>query len=483
MKKNIFYNFLLTGSNLVFPLLTFPYLSRILGASGMGICNFILSYGQNYIVIAALGIPVYGVREIAKINEDESKRSKLFFEILTVHLLFTFLLLLIYIISVFSYSDFQNYKTLALLGGSFILLNVFSIEWLFTGLNNFKYITIRSLVVRSISVIAILLFVKKADDFFIFFVILVATTLITVIINVYYARTFISTHVKLTAKGILSHVKPVFILGVYMVLTSIYTILPTTLLGFLSTKESVGYYFSANRIIRMVLSLFTAFTTVLVPRLNMAAEKKDGEYVALVNKSLNVVITFGIPTTLFICVTAKPLMLLLAGKGFMNSIPALQIMAPVVLIVAFAQVFVFLILSVNRKDKEMVTLSVIGMIISVLINLIFIPIYAEKATAFSLVFSELFVTVAAFVLSKKLLAFGVPYKTIFLNIICPIPFIFLTYLFEKLSTNHFIVLCLSSLFCGLYFLFYQLFIIKDTFVIDTLNSFLLKYKKKVIFSK
>ncbi len=201
MKKSIFYNFLLTGSNLVFPLLTFPYLSRILGATGMGICNFILSYGQNYIVIAALGIPVYGVREIAKVSDDESKRSKLFFEILTVHFLFTCILLLIYLISVFSYSDFQNYRVLALLGGLFIFLNVFSIEWLFTGVNDFKYITIRSLIIRSLSVLAILLFVRKEDDFFIFFVILVATTLITVIINVYYARKFISNKINLRLKG------------------------------------------------------------------------------------------------------------------------------------------------------------------------------------------------------------------------------------------------------------------------------------------
>lgn len=483
MKKNFFYNFLLTGSNLLFPLLTFPYLSRVLGASGMGICNFILSYGQNYIIVAALGIPVYGIREIAKINNDKTKRSQLFFEILIIHFLVTCVLLSIYLVSVFSYSDFQNYRVLALLGGSFIFLNVFSIEWLFTGVNDFKYITTRSLIIRSLSIVAIYLFVKKEDDFFIFFIILVITTLITVLINVYYARKFITNKIKLTVKGILSHIKPVILLGIYMVLTSIYIILPTTLLGFLSTKASVGYYFSANRIIRMIISLFAALTTVLVPRLNVAAEKKDGEYLLLVNKSLHIVITFGIPITLFTCLTAKPLILLLAGKGFINSIFVLQIMAPVILIVAFAQVFVLLILSVNRKDREMVLLSIIGTVISIAINLIFIPQFAEQATGFSLLFSELFVTIASFFIAKKILAFHVPNKIIFLNIVCVLPFILITYFSAKISNNHFIELAISTILCGLYFLFYQLFIIKDRYVMEILNPYILRFKAKLIFTK
>src|SRR5690348_548150 len=150
MKKNIIYNFLLTGSNLLFPLLTFPYLSRILGVQGMGICNFIISYGQNYLIIAALGIPVYGIREIAKVGEDKIKRSKLFFEILTLHFLFTCFLLILYVISIFTYHDLLEYKYLAFLGGSLILFNVFSIEWLFTGVSDFKYITIRSVVIRAL---------------------------------------------------------------------------------------------------------------------------------------------------------------------------------------------------------------------------------------------------------------------------------------------------------------------------------------------
>lgn len=479
IKKNFIYNFLLTGSNLLFPLITFPYLSRILGAEGIGICNFIMSYGQNYIIIAALGISVYGIREIAKVGDDKAKRSKLFFELLSIHLFFTFFLLAVYIASIFFYEDFKNYKDLALLGGSLILFNVFSIEWLFTGVNDFKYITIRSLFIRTLSIIAIFLLVKKKNDFTIYFIILVCNVFFTILVNIYYARKFISRKIILSFKGILTHVKPIFILGIWTVLTGIYTVLPITLLGFLSTKLAVGYYYGANKIIRMVISVFSALITVLIPRLNLIFEEKGKEeYLLLVNKSLNVVISFGIPITFFVFLLANPIVMLLAGKDYINSIFVIQVMAPIILIVAFAQVFVLLILNVHRKDNNMVTLSVIGMTISLFINIIFIPHFAEKATAFSQLTAEFLVTLVSFFFARKILNFNFPIKKILLNLFLVLPFAIITYLSLKFLHNNFFIIMLSSFFCGLYFLFYQLFIIKDLLLIEISEPFLKKFFKK-----
>ncbi len=477
MKKNFFYNLLLTGSNLLLPLLTFPYLSRILGADGLGICNFITSYGQNYTIIAALGIPIYGIREIAKVGNDREKRSKLFFELLSIHLLFTCFLLIVYVGSIFLYADLKDYKDLALLGGFLILFNVFSIEWLFTGVNDFKYITIRSVLIRGLSVIAILLLVKNKDDFFIYFVIMVATTFLTISTDVYHARKFISRNIILSVKGILSHVKAVVLLGIYMVSTSIYSVLPATLLGFLSTKSAVGYYYGANKIIGMVTSVFTSLTTVLIPRLNLAFEKKeDKEYLLLIQRSLSIVISLGIPITFFIFLLAKPLVVLLAGESFIHSVPVIKIMAPIILVVAFAQIFVLLILSVNRKDKQMIVLSFVGMVISISINLIFIPKFAERATGFSQLLSELIVTVLSFFFAKKVLTFAFPLKSFLLNLVCVTPFIFITYLCMKLH-NNFFILILASFFCFLYFIIYQYYVLKDKYLIGLVEPYITKFTK------
>jgi O-antigen/teichoic acid export membrane protein len=477
-KKNFIYNFLLTGSNLLFPLLTFPYLSRILGADGLGICNFIMSYGQNYTIIAALGIPIYAIREIAKVSDEKKTRSKLFFELLIIHLFFTCFLLIIYFTSVFLYPDFRNYKDLALLGGSLILFNGFSIEWLFTGVNDFKYITIRSLLIRVLSIIAIFLLVKKKEDFFIYFLITVITFFFTVVVNIYYSRKYISRNIVLSIKGILAHIKPIAVLGIYMVLTSIYTVLPTTLLGFLSTKSAVGYYYGADKIIRMGISVFSSLIIVMIPRLNLVVEKKErDEYILLVNKSLIVVTSFGIPITFFVFLIADPLVMLLAGSKFINSILVVQIMAPIILIVAVAQVFVLLILSVNRKDKEMVMLSIAGMTISIIINLIFIPHLAERATGFSQLLSELFITIFSFFLAKKVLNFHFPTRLFLLNVLFVIPFLFLTNICLILTHNDFLKLLYSCLSCGTYFLLYQFFIIKNEFLIGLAKPYITNLKK------
>lgn len=478
MKKNFFYNFLLTGSNLLFPLITFSYLSRILGAEGLGICNFIISYGQNYIIIAALGMPVYGTREIAKVGNDKIKRSQLFFELLSIHLFFTFIMLAIYIASIFIYTDLQNYKNLALLGGSLILFNVFSLEWLFSGVNDFKYITIRSLFIRVLSIITIFLFVKQKDDFTVYFIILIATVFFTVLVDVYYARKFISKKVSLSLKGILTHAKSIFVLGLYMVLTSIYSVLPTTLLGFLSTKSAVGYYYGANRIIRMVISVFSSLITVLIPKLNYVLEENGRqEYLLLVDKSLTVVITFGIPITFFVFLMSHPIVMILAGKNFVNSVLVIKIMAPIILIVAFAQVFVLLILSVHRKDNSMVILSILGMSISLFINFFFIPLYAEKATAISQLIAESLVTLVSFFLSRRVLTFKFPTKTFILNFLFAIPFILIANLSFKLLQNNFLIILVGS-FSGLfYFLAYQLYFIKNQIIIDLIEPFLVKLIK------
>jgi O-antigen/teichoic acid export membrane protein len=475
VKKNVVYNIVLNVSYLLFPLITFPYLSRIIGAEGLGTCNFVLSYCQNYIIIAALGLPVYGIREIARAGDDKQKRSKLFFELLLIHLLFTLLLLVIYVVSLFLNADFQNYKQLTLMAGVFILMNAFAIEWLFAGVSDFQYITIRSLIVRSLSVVAIFVFVKQKEDFNTYFFITIFTAILPLLINIKYAQKYIVWDRTFLSRNIFIHIRPLFILGIYIVLTNVYTLLPTTLLGFYSTKSAVGYFYGADKIIRMTISVFTALTTVIVPKLNQIIEKNGSEeYLLWINKSLVFIISIGLPCSFLIYLLADPIVMLLAGKEFVNSIFCVQLMAPIIMIIAFAQVFVLMILSVNRRDKEMVILSFTGMIVSLAINLIFIRQFAEKATALSQLIAELAVTSLSFFMAKRVLNFNMPGKFILLNLVFMIPFVFITSLCMKITGSIILQLMLSGASCGLYFLIYQLLIIKNKYIMELIDPY---YKK------
>jgi len=481
IKKNFLYNLLLTGSNLLFPLLTFPYLSRIIGAEGLGAFNFIMSFCQNFTIVAALGLPMYGMREIARMGEDKVKRSGLFFDLLFFHLVFTLLALIIYFITIFTYPDFRNYREMTLLGALFILSSVFTIEWLFGGLSNFKYITIRSLGVRILSVAAIFLLVKGKGDINLYFAITVLTVLITASLNMYYSRKYISGPFNISIKRAFSHFKPVLLLGIYMVLTSIYSVLPMTLLGFLSTKVAVGYYFSANKIIYMTISVFTALTIVVFPKLNMYIENQDrAEYNSIINKALNVIISLGIPGALLIFLLADPIVMLLAGEEFVSSVLLVRIMAPLILIIGFAQVFVIMILNVHRKEKQMVFLALTGMGLSLLINLIFISRFAERASSIAQLTSEITVMVISFFVAKKVVQFTFPLKLFIMNLLFVLPFIPLVYLGTNISDNLIIKLLASGSLCGIYYVFYQFFILKDKFILELSVPYLVRLKTSFV---
>jgi O-antigen/teichoic acid export membrane protein len=481
IKKNFIYNALLTSSNILFPLLTFPYLTRIIGAEGLGICNFILSYCENYIIIAALGLPVYGIREIARLGDDKIKRSILFYQLFTIHLLCASFLLIIYITTVFLHEDFQNYKQLAYLGGLYILSTVFKIEWLFSGVKDFKYITIRSLLIRSLSVLSIFILVKEKQDFNIYFIITVATQLLTVIININYAKRYISRlQFNKWFQGIRSHIRSVLLLGVYMVVTNVYTTLPQTLLGFISTKVAVGYYYAADKIVRMIWSIFWALTVVMVPQLNTVIEEKGTrEYVTLIEKALNVVISAGIPITFLVFVLASPIINLLASKDFQNSIFCLKLMSTIILFSALSLVFIVMILSVNKKDKEMVIIALISMSIGLSINLVFIPKYAERAAAFAQVMAETIGLIVSFILAKKCLDFKFPFKLfisnlLFVVLLYPIILIILKYIDTLI-----LQLAFSLITFSVFFVVFHFFILRNELFISIFRQYLVKIRNLI----
>ncbi len=481
IKRNFIYKSLLTGSNLLFPLLTFPYLSRIIGAEGLGICNFILSYSETYTIIAALGLPIYGIREIARLGDDKRKRSVLFYQLFTIHLVFTFFLLIIYITTVILHADFQNYKQLAYLGGLNILLIVFQIEWMFTAVNDFKYITIRSLIIRSLSVLSIFIFVRQKQDFNIYFIIIVTTLLLTTIININYAKKYI-IRLKLNywVRGIQSHIRSVLLLGVYMVLTNIYTTLPQTLLGFLSTKVAVGYYYAANKIVRMILSIFWSLTVVMVPQLNRVFEEKGiNEYLTLIYKALNVVISTALPVSFLVFVLASPIINLLAGKDFQNSIFCLAVMSPTILVIALSYVSMVMILSVNKKDKEMVILAIIGMSIGLTINLVFIPKYAERAAAYSQLLAEIIVGVLAFISVRRNLDFKFPIKNFIYNLLFVILFYPIVTSIMKYTDSIIVQLGFSLIAFSIYFVIYQFLILRNELLLSIVTPYLVKLRNLI----
>ena len=165
IKKNIFYSSILTVSGYLFPLLTFPYITRVLGVKNIGVCNFVDSIVQYFIYFSMMGMMTVGIREIARAKGDRKLLSKTFSELLSLNLIATLIAVIILLICTMCIPQMSEYKSMFFIGSAKILANTLLIEWLFKGIEDFKYITLRSVIIRGLYVIAVFIFVRKAEDY------------------------------------------------------------------------------------------------------------------------------------------------------------------------------------------------------------------------------------------------------------------------------------------------------------------------------
>ena len=249
IRYNFIMNFILTASQFIFPLITFPYVSRVLTAAGNGKVSFVSSVASYFLMIASLGIPTYGIRACAQVRDDRKKLSKTVQEIFLINLVVTILVVITYVICIFTIPRFYEDKTLFLIYGINILLNMFGMNWLFQALEKYDYITIRSMIFKIISVVLMFLLVHQKEDYVIYGAISVFAAVGSNILN--FTRIHKFVEFKWSGNyGIKKHIKPILVLFAQSLAVSIYTNLDTVMLGFMKTDVDVGYYNAAVKVKR-----------------------------------------------------------------------------------------------------------------------------------------------------------------------------------------------------------------------------------------
>lgn len=477
IKKNLVYNILLSVSNLLFPLVTFPYAARILGPEGIGVVNFAQNFCQYFILIAALGIPTYGNREIAKVRDDIGARSKIFVEICIIKVISTFGVLIPYFIIIFSVTKFSDYSILYYWGAFYILVNLTTIEWFFSGLENFRYITIRSILVKGASVIFMFLFVKNVNDITPYFLIIILSTLVNGLFNIYYAAKFVRFNFKWSQLQLKKHIAPLTLLFSYFLAISMYSMLDTILLGLLSTNMAVGFYTSANRLIKICLMMITSLGDVLVPRLTKeVANKNYSEIRRLINKSSNFVFTFGIPMAAGIFILAPELIVIFSGKEFLPAVNTIRILSMLIPIIGLANIFAGQILIPLAKDKLLLIGSIIGGVISFLFNIVLIPLLKENGAAISIVFAETSVMLFALFFAKKLLSFPLSLQTFFKNLFTIAPYFFIATLSRYFLNSPVLIVLITVLAALPTFIIAQVYFINNSLIKENINFYRTKVK-------
>ncbi len=467
LKKNAVYNVLRTLMQVIFPLITFPYASRVLLPVGLGKVNFANSIIQYFALLGSLGISNYGIREAAKIRDQKKLFSQFIKEIFTINSIATLFSYVLFLLALFLVPKFRDYRVLLCICSATILFTTLGIEWIYSALEDFKYITIRSFIFQCISLMLLFIFVKTEDDYIKYAAISVFSNVGSNICNFLHSRKFlIRVHQRMNLKR---HVKPIFILFSKSVAVSVYTMLDVTMLGFMSTDKEVGIYTAATKMVRILTSLIIAATAVFMPRLSYYAEQNNyNKFQAILKKSINFLLFFSIPSVIGLIIISKPIILLLSGNSFAPSIKVMQIMSPLLLILSLSNFNGIQIFIPLRKDKYILYTTLVGAFVNFILNYFLIPRYYSAGAGFASVIAELSVTFFGFLFVKKYFDFRSIIKPTLQYCLATISFILPLIFIVRIIQSPILQVFLCILVAALIYVM-VLFLLKNRFIISCIK--------------
>lgn len=391
LKINFLMNALLTMSSFIFPLITFPYISRILLPVGSGKISFATSFVQYFNMFAQLGIPVYGIRICAQVRDNRKELTRTAHELLFLNILMGLISYIILGVLIVTVPRLRQERTLYIVISFTIILTAIGMNWLYQALEQYTYITIRSIIFKIIAILAMFLLVHEQEDYVIYGAISIFAASASNICN------FINVHKYIDLKfvgkyNIRRHIKPVLVFFAMSCATTIYTNLDTVMLGFMKTDEDVGYYNTAVKIKSILVSLVTSLGAVLLPRASYYIKQGNmSEFKRINKKALNFVFLVSCPLTVYFIMFAKAGIFFLSGKEFGGSILPMQIIMPTLIFIGVSNILGIQMLIPLGKEKIVLYSEIAGAAVDLIINALLIPRYASAGAAIGTVVAELVV--------------------------------------------------------------------------------------------
>ena len=403
VKVNYILNLINTGTQMLFPLITFPYVCRVIEADGIGQINFFQSIISYISLFTCLGIPMYAIREIARDRSDVVQMNRTAMEILLLHSMLTLVGYAIVAILCLTVPQIQVNIPLFLILSLTIFFTAIGCEWFYRGIEDFKYITIRGLIIKTVSVVLLFIFVKSKTDLLYYGCYTVFGVLGGNIFNFFRLRKYIHReNIIFSELHIKRHVKPVLKVFSFSVVTSIYLQLNTVLLGFLKNALAVGYFAAATKVMQMLLTMSVCLGSVMMPRAShLIAENKEDEFNRLIQKSYDFTLAIALPITIGLIFCAPSLITALCGVKFEHSILPSQIIATIILMVAISNVFGIQVLFPKGKINIVTLCCGIGAVADLILNLCLIPFFSYIGTSIAYLGAEVATTVSMYFIGRK----------------------------------------------------------------------------------
>ena len=352
---------------MLFPLVSFPYASRILGPDGIGKVQFITTFAQYFVLIAALGIPLYGIIEVAKVKNDQEKLSKVFSELLIINLLTSLILLSVYITIICLFNWFQPDLEFYLFGCIIVFAGFSSVDWFYIGVEKVRDIALRSILIRVFSLIGLFTLVKTKNHLLIYFLIIILAIVVNNLWNLYYVLKsvkFLYKEAKLK-----KHLPILLALLGTTISVGIYTTMDTLLLGFLSNDTAVGYYSAAIKGTKMFIPIVAAFGIILIPAITQSIVANElGDVQKLADKSFAFTCFIAVPISFGLYIYAPEIITIFSGNEFIKAIPAMQIASPLVFLIGLGHLFGYQLLIPSNNERKYLLATIFGMSISLIFN-------------------------------------------------------------------------------------------------------------------
>jgi O-antigen/teichoic acid export membrane protein len=385
---NAFLNGMRSVLNLFFPLITFPYVSRVLSVSGIGIYNFSNTYINYFILIAGLGITTYAVREGAKYRDNKAEIGIFASQIFSLNMLATLVAYLLLFASLIIFKNLHNYVSCILIFSIQILFTTLGTEWVYTIYEDYAYITIRSILFKIISIILLFLLVKKPEDYLVYASITVLSAVGSNLLNFIHARNFV--HIRLTVKtNWRYHLKPILIIFASAMAVTIYVSSDTTILGLLKNDYAVGIYSTSVKIYQIAQGLLSALLTVTIPRLAFLwGRRRISEYNQVLSKVIDSLGILVLPAVVGLIMLSREVILIIASKKYLPSVNSLRIISWAIIFSIFSWIFSDCVLIPAKRENLVLRNTIVTAIENIALNFILIPFMSYDGTSLSTVIAE-----------------------------------------------------------------------------------------------
>lgn len=379
-----------------------------------------------------MGVVIVGTRNIAKARGDKHRLDATFTALVFINLIFTMIATVALVVATYSIEALASYRKMLLIGIIKLWGTFFLIEWLYKGLEDFKYITIRSIAVKTLFAVSVFLFIKQSGDYVLYFLLMCLMEVGNAVFNCIRARKLVKFEFDM--HSVVELIGPFLILGVYVALNSMYTTFNVIYLGYVHGDTEVGYYTTAHKIFKILLAIYTAYSTVVLPHASSLIEQgRHEEFKELIGKSVDGLVLFSVPVVVFSMIFSAGIVEVISGAGYEGAIVPMMIVMPLVFIIGYEQILVVQILTPLVSDSVILFNSCIGASVGIVGNILLVGRFAAVGSAIVWLMAEIAVLIVAQIFVYHFTKIGFPWGRVVKNSVAYLPYIALGICISLLS--------------------------------------------------